>query len=86
VFDTRGEDPRDHALEIENAAGDVVLRLSFTDVFDIRSASMFLARRKVTGEGGIIRRRKKPLVRRDHAPASLSSAPLATFTRAGEPF
>jgi hypothetical protein len=34
VFEIRGEDPRDHAIEIENEAGDVVLLLSFADIFD----------------------------------------------------
>jgi len=34
VFDARGEDPRDHAIEIENEAGDVVFVMSFADIFD----------------------------------------------------
>lgn len=34
VFEARGEDPRDHAIEIENEAGEVVFLLSFSDIFD----------------------------------------------------
>ena len=34
VFEARGEDPRDHALEIENEDGEVVVFLSFADIFD----------------------------------------------------
>src|SRR4051794_19911010 len=34
LFEARGEDPRSHALEVENEAGEVVLYLSFADVFD----------------------------------------------------
>src|SRR3954452_10848537 len=34
VFKARGEDPRDHAIEIESEEGDIVLILSFADVFD----------------------------------------------------
>ncbi|MPR11064.1 DUF6894 family protein [Microvirga tunisiensis] len=34
AFAARGEDPRDHAIEIENEAGEVVLHLSFSEIFD----------------------------------------------------
>jgi len=34
VFQSRGEDPRDHANEIENEEGRGVLLLRFADVFD----------------------------------------------------
>jgi hypothetical protein len=34
AFAARGEDPRDHAIEIENEAGEVVLHLPFSEVFD----------------------------------------------------
>jgi Domain of unknown function (DUF6894) len=34
VFDARGEDPREHAIEIENEAGGVVFVMSFADIFD----------------------------------------------------
>jgi Tfp pilus assembly ATPase PilU len=33
VFAARGEDPRDHAIEIENEAGEVVLHLPFSEIF-----------------------------------------------------
>jgi hypothetical protein len=34
MFAARGQDPRDHAIEIENEAGEVVLHLSFSEIFD----------------------------------------------------
>jgi hypothetical protein len=33
VFAARGEDPRDHAVEIENEAGEVVWHLPFSEIF-----------------------------------------------------
>lgn len=33
VFAARGEDPRDHAVEIETEAGEVVLHLPFSEIF-----------------------------------------------------
>jgi hypothetical protein len=33
TFAARGEDPQDHAIEIENEAGEVVLHLPFSEVF-----------------------------------------------------
>jgi Tfp pilus assembly ATPase PilU len=33
VFAARGQDPRDHAIEIENEAGEVVLYLPFPEIF-----------------------------------------------------
>ena len=33
VFAARGHDPRDHAIEIENEAGEVVLHMPFSEVF-----------------------------------------------------
>jgi hypothetical protein len=33
VFAARGQDPRDHAIEIENEAGEVVLHMPFSEVF-----------------------------------------------------
>jgi Tfp pilus assembly ATPase PilU len=33
VFAARDQDPRDHAVEIENEAGEVVLRLPFSEIF-----------------------------------------------------
>jgi hypothetical protein len=34
VFESRGEDPRDHAVVIETEAGEVVFLMSFADIFD----------------------------------------------------
>ena len=34
VFAARDQDPRDHAVEIENEAGEVVLHLPFSAIFD----------------------------------------------------
>jgi hypothetical protein len=34
AFAARGEDPQDHAIEIENEAGEVVLYLPFSEIFD----------------------------------------------------
>jgi hypothetical protein len=34
AFAARGEDPQDHAIEIENEAGEVVLHLPFSVIFD----------------------------------------------------
>jgi hypothetical protein len=34
VFAARGQDPRDHAIEIENEAGEIVLHLTFSEIFD----------------------------------------------------
>jgi Tfp pilus assembly ATPase PilU len=33
VFAARGQDPRDHAVEIENEAGEVVLHMPFSEIF-----------------------------------------------------
>ncbi|MGO4526996.1 hypothetical protein AB4097_19315 [Microvirga sp. 2MCAF35] len=33
VFAARGQDPRDHAVEIENEAGHVVLHMPFSEIF-----------------------------------------------------
>jgi Tfp pilus assembly ATPase PilU len=33
VFAARDQDPRDHAVEIENEAGEVVLHLPFSEIF-----------------------------------------------------
>ena len=33
VFAARGQDPRDHAMEIENDAGEIVLHLPFSEIF-----------------------------------------------------
>ena len=33
VFAARGEDPREHAVEIENEAGEVVLHMPFSEIF-----------------------------------------------------
>jgi Tfp pilus assembly ATPase PilU len=33
VFATRDQDPRDHAIEIENEAGEVVLYMPFSEIF-----------------------------------------------------
>ena len=33
VFAARGQDPRDHAVEIETEAGEVVLHLPFSEIF-----------------------------------------------------
>lgn len=40
VFQARGEDPRDHAIVIENDAGEVVLLMSFADIFDGSESSV----------------------------------------------
>ena len=34
VFTARGQDPRDHAIEVEDASGEMVFRLPFSDIFD----------------------------------------------------
>jgi hypothetical protein len=34
VFESCGEDPRDHAIVIENEAGEIVFLMSFADIFD----------------------------------------------------
>ena len=34
VFASRGQDPRDHAVEVENESGEIVLHLSFSKIFD----------------------------------------------------
>jgi hypothetical protein len=41
VFAARGQDPRDHAIEIENEAGEVVLHLPFSEIFlrDVNDAA-----------------------------------------------
>jgi Tfp pilus assembly ATPase PilU len=36
VFELREEDPQDYSIEIENEAGEVVLDLSFAEIFDAR--------------------------------------------------
>jgi Tfp pilus assembly ATPase PilU len=33
VFAARGQDPRDHAVEIESEAGEIVLHLPFSEIF-----------------------------------------------------
>jgi hypothetical protein len=33
VFAARGQDPRDHTVEIENETGEVVLRMPFSEIF-----------------------------------------------------
>ena len=40
VFAARGEDPRDHALEVENETGNVVLHLPFSEIFVDRSRAV----------------------------------------------
>ena len=34
VFASRGQDPRDHAVEVEDESGEIVLHLSFSEIFD----------------------------------------------------
>jgi hypothetical protein len=34
VFIARGQDPRDYAIQVENASGELVVYLSFSEVFD----------------------------------------------------
>jgi Tfp pilus assembly ATPase PilU len=34
VFTVRGQDPRDYAIQIENASGELVVYLSFSEIFD----------------------------------------------------
>ena len=34
VFAAWGQDPRDHAIEVEDTSGEVVFRLPFSDIFD----------------------------------------------------
>jgi len=33
VFAARGQDPRDHAVEIEDEAGEIVLHMAFSEIF-----------------------------------------------------
>ena len=33
-FVTQGQNPRDYAIEVENASGELVFRLSFSELFD----------------------------------------------------
>src|SRR5215210_1876680 len=41
VFAARGQDPRDHAIEIENEAGEIVFHLPFSEIFlrDVNDAA-----------------------------------------------
>jgi hypothetical protein len=34
VFTARGQDPRDYAIQVENASGELVVYLSFSEIFD----------------------------------------------------
>jgi hypothetical protein len=36
VFAARGQDPRDHAIEVTDESGQIVLYLSFSEIFDGR--------------------------------------------------
>ena len=36
VFAARGQDPRDHAIEVTDESGQIVLYLSFSGIFDAR--------------------------------------------------
>jgi hypothetical protein len=48
VFAARGQDPRDHAIEVTDESGQIVLYLSFSEIFDgrcciQRSEGLFVA-------------------------------------------
>jgi hypothetical protein len=49
AFAARGEDPQDHAIEIENEAGEVVLHLPFSEIFDDLVGVGFLRSQEIQG-------------------------------------
>ena len=49
AFAARGEDPQDHAIEIENEAGEVVLHLPFSEIFDDLVGVSFLRSQEIQG-------------------------------------
>jgi hypothetical protein len=49
VFAARKENPGDFALEIEDASGEVVARLPFSEIFDGRAEPVARSRRDVEG-------------------------------------
>ena len=46
MFTSRSQDPRDYAIQVENASGELVVYLSFSEVFDRQRPPVWARRRR----------------------------------------